>query len=330
MTVDPRAQQLHRWLEQQWQQTLPPPEPIFADASFRRYFRYQRDGRSEIAMDAPPHLEDCRPFVAVTNACAAQGLPVPTILAQDLEQGFLVLNDLGDTHFYKMLSRADVGCWYRKALALQPHFCRLTTTELGPLPAYDAAMLDFELELLPQWFAGEHLQIELPAEAWQQAKQALLANAAAQPQVGVHRDFHSRNLMVVGGNLALIDYQGAVLGPITYDLVSLLRDCYWRMDQKLLTELVAEQHQTLIKAGLVDAEVSLAQFTRWFDLTGLQRHLKVLGIFARLHHRDGKSGYLADLPRVLQYAVEVALRYPETQALGQWLAEQQQRLESQQ
>ncbi|WP_298443614.1 phosphotransferase [uncultured Ferrimonas sp.] len=319
MTADLRAQSLHRWLEQNWQQSFAPPQPIFADASFRRYFRYQRNGRSEIAMDAPPQQEDCRPFVAMTQALTAAGLPVPQLLAQDLEQGFLCLSDLGDTHLYQRLIEPRPQSWYRQALAMLPTLAQVSATEQGPLPAYSAQMLRTELTIFPQWLLQTHLKLPLPA-CWQASCDALVASALAQPQVAVHRDFHSRNLMVVAQELALIDYQGAVIGPISYDPVSLLRDCYLHLDEAQLQPLLAEHRAALVQAQLLSPNVSAEQFGRWFDLMGMQRHLKAAGIFARLHHRDGKSGYLADLPRVLDYLISVGQRHPDTLDLANWLA----------
>ncbi|QIZ77821.1 aminoglycoside phosphotransferase family protein [Ferrimonas lipolytica] len=322
MTTDPRAQRLHQWLEQIWQQPLAPPEAIFADASFRRYFRYQRNGVSEIAMDAPPELEDCRPFVAMTKALADGGLPVPQLLAEDLQLGFLCLSDLGDTHLYARLIENDAQRWYQKALAMLPAFAEITSTVAGALPQYSRALLTTELELFPQWLLKTHLQLDVDAQMWQQLVEVLVGNAIEQPQVGVHRDFHSRNLMVIGDTLALIDYQGAVVGPISYDVVSLLRDCYLVLPEAQITSLL-QQHLTQLKAdGLLDETVTQEQFQRWFDLMGMQRHLKAAGIFARLHHRDGKSGYLADLPRVINYLIAVGQRYVETQPLAQLLAQQ--------
>ncbi|MBY6225237.1 aminoglycoside phosphotransferase family protein [Ferrimonas balearica] len=325
MHNDSRQQALARWLDTVWAGAASDPVLIFGDASFRRYFRYQRDGRNEIAMDAPPALEDCRPFLAMTQAYQHVGLPVPQVLAQDLEQGFLCLSDLGDQHLAGPLKGNDAPHWYRKALAFLPTIATIRDSELGPLPLYDRALLERELAIFPEWLLQAHLDLSLSEQEqtlWQEVCEVLVGNALAQPQVGIHRDFHSRNLMVVGDELALIDYQGALLGPISYDPVSLLRDCYWRIDEAEVEAYARAHFQTLQQAGLLDATVEFSQFQRWMDLMGMQRHLKAAGIFARLHQRDGKSGYLADVPRVLDYLIDIGARYPETQALAQWLATQ--------
>ncbi|MFI3244998.1 MAG: phosphotransferase [Ferrimonas sp.] len=319
MSLDLRAQRLHHWLQQHWQQPIAPPVAIFADASFRRYFRYQRNGINEIAMDAPPAQEDCRPFVALTQALMSLSLPVPQLLASNLDEGFLCLSDLGDEHLYQRLIGSHPLPWYRQALAIQRQFCQLQGSELGPLPLYDAPFLQQELQLMPQWYAEQHLAVSVPSELWQPLVLLLVENALVQPQVAVHRDFHSRNLMVVDEQLALLDYQGARQGPLCYDLVSLLRDCYLTLDETHLTALLTEHYHQLIDAQLVPCNVPFSTFQRWFDLIGLQRHIKVLGIFARLFHRDGKAAYLADLPRVREYVINIGLRYPETTPFAHWL-----------
>ncbi|SHI24860.1 aminoglycoside phosphotransferase family protein [Ferrimonas marina] len=321
--MDPRQRELSLWLKQHRGQGITDPEAIFADASFRRYFRYWRDGQSEVAMDAPPPQEDCRPFVAITQAYQAQGLPVPALLAQDLERGYLALQDLGDEHLYRRLVGPEPLPWYRQAMALLPAIARITGTELGPLPDYDRALLTRELAIFPEWLLQHHAGLTLSEKElalWQRSCELLIDNALSQPQVGIHRDFHSRNLMVQDDQLALIDYQGALLGPITYDAVSLLRDCYRVLPEAEVSTLLKAHWQALKTEGLLAPEVSLDLYQRWFDLMGMQRHLKAAGIFARLHHRDGKSGYLADLPRVFNYLVEVGQRHEETRELAQWLA----------
>ncbi|GAA4889411.1 aminoglycoside phosphotransferase family protein [Ferrimonas pelagia] len=323
MSKDVRQQQLTDWLLAQRGAQCSEPEAIFADASFRRYFRYQRGRHSEIAMDAPPEQEDCRPFIAVTEAYAAAGLPVPAILAQDLELGFMALQDLGDRHIYHEFTSAQPAAWYGKALALLPQIAQVQSTAQGPLPRYDRALLERELALFPEWLLGQHLDALDNAQwqaLWPAAAEALIDNALSQPQCGIHRDYHSRNLMVVEGAVALIDYQGALRGPISYDAVSLLRDCYLVLPEAEIERLLAQHVAALKQAGVLADSVTLAQFQRWFDLMGIQRHLKAAGIFARLHHRDGRSAYLADLPRVLNYIITIGARYPETSALATFLA----------
>ncbi|WP_315900186.1 aminoglycoside phosphotransferase family protein [Ferrimonas balearica] len=322
MLNDSRQQALARWLDTVWAGDASTPVLIFGDASFRRYFRYQRQGRTEIAMDAPPGLEDCRPFLALTEAYQQVGLPVPQVLAQDLTQGFLCLTDLGDQHLAGPLKTDDAPVWYRRALAFLPTIATVQQSPLGPLPPYDRALLERELAIFPEWLLQAHLGLALNDEEhrlWQTACESLILNALNQPQVGIHRDFHSRNLMVVGETLALIDYQGALLGPITYDLVSLLRDCYWRLDESEVARYAQAHFEAMKQHGLLEPEVAFGQFQKWMDLMGMQRHLKAAGIFARLHQRDGKSSYLADVPRVLDYLITIGARYPEMATLAQWL-----------
>ncbi len=324
MSEDGRQRELTLWLRRVRGDDVGTPKAIFADASFRRYFRYRRGNHTEVAMDAPPAQEDCRPFVAITRAYADAGLPVPSILAEDLHQGFLALEDLGDTHAYRAFTGPDPAPKYRDALALLLPIAGITETALGPLPPYDRALLARELAIFPEWLLQTHLGLAPDPDwdlQWQRLEACLIDNALAQPQVGIHRDYHSRNLMLKGDALALIDYQGALRGPITYDAVSLLRDCYLSLPESLVETLLGEHYSALQARGLLGAEVSWSQFRRWFDLMGMQRHLKAAGIFARLHHRDGKSGYLADLPRVIRYLIVVGERYPQTQPLAQLLAE---------
>ncbi|WP_315900081.1 aminoglycoside phosphotransferase family protein [Ferrimonas balearica] len=323
METDNRQRALARWLDTIWAGTASAPELIFGDASFRRYFRYRREGRSEIAMDAPPQLEDCRPFLALTQAYQAVGLPVPQLLAQDLDQGFLCLTDLGDQHLAGALKGDQAEHWYQQALGLLPTIARVRESVLGPLPLYDRALLERELAIFPEWLLEAHLGLTLSESEWalwRQTCECLVHNALSQPQVGIHRDFHSRNLMVVGDSLALIDYQGALLGPVSYDPVSLLRDCYWTLPESQVEAHAQAYLATLQAEGLLAPEVDWPTFQRWMDLMGMQRHLKAAGIFARLHRRDGKSGYLADIPRVLGYLIDIGERYDDTRPLAQWLA----------
>ncbi len=322
MDNDSRQQALARWLDTVWAGDASPPVLIFGDASFRRYFRYQRQGRTEIAMDAPPALEDCRPFLALTQAYQQAGLPVPEVLAQDLEQGFLCLSDLGDCHLAGPLKGDDAAIWYRRALAFLPTIAGIQHSALGPLPPYDRALLERELAIFSEWLLEAYLGLSMSDDEqrlWQTACERLVENALTQPQVGIHRDFHSRNLMVVGETLALIDYQGALRGPVTYDLVSLLRDCYWRIDESAVEAYARDHFEALKAAGWLTPDVTFDTFRRWMDLMGMQRHLKAAGIFARLHQRDGKSGYLADVPRVLDYLITIGARYPEMAPLASWL-----------
>ncbi len=297
-----------------------------ADASFRRYFRLDfDDGSTMIAMDAPPPQEDCRPFVHVAKVLRDAGLNVPKVLHQSIEQGFLVLTDLGNTTYLSVMNdgalneetsrKNRAADLYRDAnhalikmqLASQPHV----------FPDYDEALLTREMQLFPDWYIGKHLNTQLNEKQQNTLSNTfklLNANILAQPQVYVHRDYHSRNLMLCdeshGGNPGVLDFQDAVFGPITYDLVSLLKDAYisWEEDQVL--DWVVRYWQAAKKAGLPVAH-DVADFYRDFEYMGAQRHIKVLGIFARLYHRDGKDGYLKDMPLVLHYLRRVCERYIE-------------------
>jgi aminoglycoside/choline kinase family phosphotransferase len=257
----------------------------------------------------------------VARALRAIGLNVPEVLATDLDAGFLLVSDLGSTLYLDVLDEASVERLYGDALGalltLQAH------DPLDGLPPYDRGRLLAELELFPEWFLGRHLG-RPPGAAERRvidaAFERLIASALEQPQVTVHRDYHSRNLMqVADNNPGILDFQDAVVGPVTYDLVSLLRDCYLRWPRARVEGWALGYHALAVQSGVL-RERDEVRFLRWFDLMGLQRHLKVLGIFARLWHRDGKPGYLGDLPRVLDYAVEVAADYPELAALHDLLA----------
>jgi len=316
-----RQAQLQHWLREPCGFAEFTIEPASGDASFRRYFRVGLpDGRSLIAMDAPPEREDCGPFVEVTGRLAAAGVHVPQILAQDLRQGFLLLEDLGDRLYLSMLNEQTVAQLYADAMAAMLRYQQHGQVE--GLPPYDRGLLLREMGLFPDWLLERHLGLELS-----QAEQALLADsfdrlvesALAQPRVLVHRDYHSRNLLVCRpDNPGIIDYQDAVHGPISYDLVSLLRDCYIRWPPGQVDAWVQDYAQRAQQAGLLSG-AQRASFTEWFDLMGVQRHLKAAGIFARLKHRDGKPGYLGDIPRTLGYIVEVAERRPAVAALGAFI-----------
>jgi len=292
--------------------------PASGDASFRRYFRIGLgDGRTLIAMDAPPDKEDCGPFIDVTTRLALTGVHVPEILEQDLQQGFLLLEDLGNELYLGQLNDESVEQLYGDALSALLQFQQHGSVE--GLPPYDRELLAREMALFPDWLLERHLGLSLSDAERQmlgQTFEQLIDNALAQPRVLVHRDYHSRNLLVCDdNNPGIIDYQDAVYGPITYDLVSLLRDCYirWPLDR---VDAWAERYaQQALEAGLLE-ESQLAQFSGWFDLMGVQRHLKAAGIFARLKHRDGKAGYLADIPRTLGYVVEVARRRSQLEPLA--------------
>lgn len=292
--------------------------PASSDASFRRYFRVWYDGQTRIVMDAPPDKEDCRPFVAIGQAMHGLGLNVPEVLAGDLDRGLLLLTDLGNRQYLAELGERSVSRLYGDALDALARLQVGGDPSSSLLPPYDSALLHREMGLFRDWFLGRLLGLELSQDELRVLDHAfaLLAdNALEQPRVWVHRDYHSRNLMVTDpDNPGVLDFQDAVVGAVTYDLVSLLRDCYiaWpreRVESWALAHRV--RLRTLGMNGLDDPE----QFLRWFDLMGVQRHLKAIGIFARLNLRDGKPGYLGDIPRTLSYVLAVAGRYPDLAAL---------------
>lgn len=306
-----RTQQLEHWLAQVLDQpfTL---TTASADASFRRYFRVHLPAETLIAMDAPPPQEDCRPFVRVAEQLLAAGLNVPKIVAQDVAQGFLLLSDLGNDTYLSQLNRDNAKTLYRDAY--QALIKMQLATQADALPPYDTALLMRELQLFPEWYIGKHLGKTLTPE--QQAVMdktfaLLIDNILQQPQVTVHRDYHSRNLMVIPeNNPGILDFQDAVIGAVTYDLVSLFKDAYIRWDEEDLMDWVVRYWQSARKAGLSVSE-DFGEFYKDFEWMGVQRHIKVLGIFARLYHRDGKDGYLKDMPLVMQYLQAACERYVE-------------------
>jgi len=284
-----------------------------ADASFRSYWRTWHAGRSWVVMDSPPAQEDPRPWLEIGARLSAAGLHVPAVQAQDLEQGFLLIEDLGSQLYLPALNDNTVDALYDDAMNALLRMQRdVDTTGMQP---YDHAFLQRELEIMPEWFLRRHLGDTPECEAWDVLESAftvLLKNALEQPRCFVHRDYHSRNLLIVGTNSpGIIDFQGALLGPVTYDLASLLRDCYIVWDRERVEAWAESYRRRLQAARLIAADADRERFLRWFDLIGLQRHIKVLGIFCRLYYRDGKHGYLDDLPRVYDYVVDVAGRYPE-------------------
>ena len=320
-----RQEQLHHWLATVLAKAPYSLAPASADASFRRYFRIDLNGHTLIVMDAPPEHEDCRPFVHVAEVMANAGLNVPHVLEKDLAQGFLLLSDLGDTTYLGALNAATASDLYRDAsqalIKLQ-----LASRE-GVFPAYDEALLTREMQLFPDWYVGRHLGHELD-----EAQQAMLhktfallnRNILAQGQVYVHRDYHSRNLMVCDVNPGVLDFQDAVHGAITYDLVSLLKDAYIAWDEDQVLDWAVRYWQMAKKAHLPVPQ-DFAEFYRDFEWMGAQRHIKVLGIFARLYHRDGKDGYLKDMPLVMNYLRSVCARYVELMPLLRVLAQLEKR-----
>ncbi|HKW38194.1 MAG TPA: phosphotransferase [Burkholderiales bacterium] len=317
-----RAEQLRRWLNATLGGGLSI-DPASDDASFRRYFRV-RGGSSRtslIAMDAPPDKESCEPFVRVARIFSEAGVHVPAIHAQDLAQGFLLLSDLGDTTYLSALDARSAGVLYGHALDA---LVRIQgASRPGALPDYDRVLLEKELRLFPEWYVSRQLGRDLPPaqiENLENAFSTILANNLAQPRVFVHRDYHSRNLMVCEPCPGILDFQDAVYGPITYDLVSLLRDAYVAWEEERIIDWTVRYWERARKASLPVA-ADFADFYRDFEWMGAQRQLKVLGIFARLSFRDGKNGYLKDQPRVMGYLRRICERYRDLSPLVRVLDE---------
>lgn len=319
-----RTDKILHWLQDHGYQ-VKDLQPASSDASFRRYWRVESDRGTHIVMDAPPEDEDCRSFLKVARALIDIGLNVPVILQEDLDQGFLLLGDLGNRQYLSELDEETVGRLYGDALA-----ALISLQASGPsaddMPPYDQQLLLAEMELFREWFLQKHLGLELLPDTnsmLDEIFELLADNALAQPQVCVHRDYHSRNLMVTdSNNPGILDFQDAVYGPVTYDLVSLLRDCYIDWPRAQVEDWALGFHELAMQSGILnrDSHHDEKQFLRWFDLMGVQRHLKAIGIFARLYHRDGKPGYLQDIPRTLNYVEEVSSRYEELADLHGFIA----------
>ena len=319
--LDPRGTTLAAWLRDTLATSAFRLEPASEDASFRRYFRVRTGSGTRIAMDAPPPMEDCRPFVSVLGLLRGAGVNAPELHAADVDRGFLLLDDLGSRCYLDVIDEANADALYADAFeALLDMQCRIGR---GQVPPYDERRLRGELNLFRQWFLARHLEIELDGAlslALDDTFEALVRVCVEQPRVFVHRDYHSRNLMHVDGrNPGVIDFQDAVDGPVAYDLVSLLRDVYVRWPEDRVAGWVDSFHDSAVARGIVEA--GRERFRRWFDLTGVQRHLKIAGIFARLWYRDGKPRYLFDLPLTLAYIAQIAPRYPETEAVVRVLEE---------
>ena len=326
--MDQRQQALAIWAGQwladeqslqqsQWQMTT-----VSGDASFRRYFRITAQAKTWIAVDAPPEKEDSRPFVAVDQALSQQGVAVPQVYAYDFEQGFMLLSDLGDCLYLPQLNPESAPQLYAQALdeLLKMQMCPQPVMQ--PFPQYSNELLLSEMALFQDWFLQQLLQLELDERDRfhiQRLQNYLLDSALEQPSVFVHRDYHSRNIMYREEQApGIIDFQDAVWGPITYDLVSLLRDCYIAWPDEQVYAWVETFRQQLVQSGRMMPDAR--HFQRWFDLMGAQRHLKAIGIFARLQIRDGKSGYLADIPRTMGYLLAVTAKTYELEPIAEWLS----------
>ena len=310
-----RLRLIKLWLKDQFPEKSFGIEPASSDASFRRYFRAIFNDDSLIVMDAPPSHEDCRPFVRIAQIFNEAGVNLPRVLSQDFERGFLLLSDLGKTTYFDVLNEGNADALYRDAvdalikiqLASRP----------GLLPDYDEALLRRELDLFPEWYLGRHLGRSITqddANLLESVFQKILKNNLSQPRVFVHRDYHSRNLMVSDPNPGILDFQDAVYGPITYDLASLFRDAYISWEEEKVLDWVIRYWEKARGAGL-PVHDDFADFYRDFEWMGAQRQIKVAGIFARLHHRDGKERYLDDIPLVLSYLKKTCTRYRELSPL---------------
>lgn len=309
-TSDIRAKLIQDWLKDDLGLEITDFQTASSDASFRRYFRVTHSQGQHIVMDAPPDLEDIRPFIKVATLLENSQVNVPHIHQQNLAQGFLLLEDFGSQNLLDQLNSDNASTLYESALDELLKLQTNTCIETSDLPHYDADLLRRELTLFYEWFAQKLLGKTISETIQTSLNRFLISSALEQPQVCVHRDYHSRNLMYRENEApGVIDFQDAVIGAITYDLVSLLRDCYISWTQPQLDEWIKDYFQRLTEAGLIDC--SLEKFNRWFDLMGLQRHLKAIGIFARLNLRDSKSGYLKDIPRTMNYVVQVCQKYPE-------------------
>lgn len=313
--TDLRAQTARQWATQQLGLTQAVFAPASADASFRRYFRISDGRRSWIVMDAPPERENLEPFVAVARLLHAAGLNAPQVLAEDRIHGYLLLTDLGRQTFLHVLDDANADALMGDAISALVRW--QLSSRPGVLPPYDAALLQRELDLFPDWYVARHLQRALTSaqrESLSAIERLLIESALAQPRVFVHRDYMPRNLMVSEPSPGILDFQDAVEGPITYDVVSLFRDAFRSWPEAKVEQWMRRYWDQARAAGL-PVGPDFAAFRRACDWMGVQRHLKVIGIFARINYRDGKPHYLADVPRFVRYVREVAARYPELAAL---------------
>jgi N-acetylmuramate 1-kinase len=313
---DSRLAYLTQWVQQDLGFAGGVIAPASVDASFRRYFRVTQGADSYIVMDAPPDKEDSAPFLKVARMLGGMSLNVPIVLARDMSRGFLLLSDLGSRQYLDELpSVGAADRLYADALAALQTMQTADAAISSDLPRYDRALLMREMELMPEWFLRHHLKMTIDAQERSMLDalfSSLVGAAALQPATFVHRDYHSRNLLVTAqDNPGILDFQDAVWGPVTYDLASLLKDCYIAWPRSRVRAWVLGYREKLLESGIA-LPADATEFMRWFDLIGLQRHIKVLGIFARLFYRDGKSQYLKDLPRVLDYARDTASSYAET------------------
>jgi aminoglycoside/choline kinase family phosphotransferase len=336
MPEDLRTISMFDWLENDLLLSITACAPASSDASFRRYFRINTSGgclnaenialvegeaeQQFIVMDAPPDKENIEPFIRIAKLLSRSEINVPAIFQQNLSDGFLLLEDFGNQCFLDQLNGTTADDLYQTAFNSLFKLQTQAPTENSGLPSYDEALLQRELAIFDEWFLTQLLDAQIPAPVWETVRTILTTSALEQPRTFVHRDYHSRNLMVLDNDSpGIIDFQDAVSGPVTYDLVSLLRDCYIAWPEQQIEQWRLGYFERLQRAGIVDC--TSAQFKRWFDLMGMQRHLKAIGIFSRLHLRDGKSNYLADIPRTLNYITAVCETYPEFADFNAFLQE---------
>jgi N-acetylmuramate 1-kinase len=318
---DVRLQHLKVWLDEQLTDLFAeqgwgavPPATLTAassDASFRRYFRWEGEGRSFVVMDAPPPQENCKPFVDIAFLLAKSGINVPKIYAEDLDRGFLLLNDLGNKTYLDVIDSENADDLFKDALQALLAFQQLPM--VAPLPSYDVALLRRELELFPEWYVKRELGIEFDSAQqilWQNVTELLIDSALAQPKVLVHRDYMPRNLMLSEPNPGVLDFQDAVYGPVTYDVTCLFKDAFLSWPEERVRGWLEAYWQQAGDLG-IPVQPDFEDFLRASDLMGVQRHLKVIGIFARICHRDGKPRYLGDVPRFFAYIDAVIARRPE-------------------
>ena len=307
---------LHTWLSESCHLPLYDLIPLAGDASFRRYFRLRHSNGSFVLMDASSEKSSCIPFVAIAKEIRARGFCAPDIIASDLTQGLLLLSDMGDRQYLSELTADNAGQLYSAALRALGGMQSCRTVAGWTLPFFTAEFMRKELDLFCEWFLEKHLQLTFPVKMQQSLATCfdfLAASAAQQPQVFMHRDYHSANLMVLPNNdVGILDFQDAFIGPVTYDLVSLLRDCYIAWPESLVTHLATQYWERLALP-----QVSSETFLRWFDLMGLQRHLKALLTFSRKYRRDGDAKYLVHVPRTVNYITNISQRYSECQPLAQ-------------
>jgi aminoglycoside/choline kinase family phosphotransferase len=317
---DIRKKAIQSWLQNELKLSIDSLAPASSDASFRRYFRVGCNNQTYVVMDAPPDKENIKPFIEVAGLFASAGINIPKIYQVNLELGFLLLEDFGSQCYLDLLNQENVDVFYEQALNSLFKLQSRIDFNHCQLPVYDFELLNKELDIFTGWFLGKKLNITTTYEQHviiEKTKQLLIKSALEQPVTCVHRDYHSRNLMVtLTNNPGIIDFQDAVIGPITYDLVSLLKDCYIEWPEQMIDHWLHQYFRHLKDEK--DIDYSFDTFKYWFDLMGIQRHLKAIGIFSRLHLRDNKPNYLQDIPRTLNYVLNTSTKYPELSAFNEF------------